>query len=274
MAVTTSLPGKDYALVIDNLGNYTRGEFLNMELLKTVGKTTTRVSEVPAPIRITIQIPESLQNTRSNRVFSLMRVHDGTVTILPDLDEDPATITVETDQFSTYVLIYQDNQGQRGASSETTAPETTAPETTAPETTAPETTAPGPLPPVPQTTAPETTAPETTALETTAPETSASETLPPVPTATETTPAQTTAPETTPVQTAAPETTPAVKETTAAPTTAASTTAAPTAPQKPSHNGNGANTGDSSPITFYIIAAIAALIALAVLGVILARRKK
>lgn len=38
----------------------------------------------------------------------MIRVHNGEVSFLPDLDADANTITIETDRFSTYVIVYQD----------------------------------------------------------------------------------------------------------------------------------------------------------------------
>lgn len=53
-----------------------------------------------------MDIPENLRN--SGRTFSIIRVHDGVATTLKDLDGNPITITVESDQFSTYAIAYED----------------------------------------------------------------------------------------------------------------------------------------------------------------------
>jgi hypothetical protein len=38
--------------------------------------------------------------------FAVIRLHEGKTDILPDLDGDPNTITIGTDRFSTYTVIY------------------------------------------------------------------------------------------------------------------------------------------------------------------------
>ena len=42
----------------------------------------------------------------------MMRIHDEEVTVLEDTDEDPETLTVESDEFSTYVMLYQEKEKQ------------------------------------------------------------------------------------------------------------------------------------------------------------------
>ena len=39
-----------------------------------------------------------------------MRVHDGEATLLPDLDNQEDTITIDTARFSTYVIVYRDTE--------------------------------------------------------------------------------------------------------------------------------------------------------------------
>ena len=43
-------------------------------------------------------------------VFYVLRLHEGEATLLYDVDDDPETVTINTDGFSTYVLLYQDNK--------------------------------------------------------------------------------------------------------------------------------------------------------------------
>ncbi len=83
--------------------------FLNIDLSKTVGNGEALIlSETGAPVSITMDIPEEFQT--DNRRFSVIRVHDGITTELPDLDNNPKTVTIETDRFSTYALVYTDKQ--------------------------------------------------------------------------------------------------------------------------------------------------------------------
>ena len=43
-------------------------------------------------------------------IFYVLRLHEGEATLLYDVDDDPETVTINTDGFSTYVLLYQDNK--------------------------------------------------------------------------------------------------------------------------------------------------------------------
>jgi cellobiose-specific phosphotransferase system component IIB len=81
------------------------GVFLQIDLTKMVGDKITEVARTNAPIRVTITIPEAL---RGKAAYSVLRLHDGVVTVLKDLDNDPNTVTFETDAFSDYALAYQE----------------------------------------------------------------------------------------------------------------------------------------------------------------------
>lgn len=96
------------AIIADT--EYTVGQYLSIELLKLInGELSDRITELKTPISITIEIPEELRG--ENRAFAIVRVHDGKAEILEDQDNDPNTITILTDKFSTYAIVYQDNAG-------------------------------------------------------------------------------------------------------------------------------------------------------------------
>ncbi|WP_050637131.1 leucine-rich repeat domain-containing protein [Candidatus Stoquefichus sp. SB1] len=99
---------KDKTVVESVLGEMKIGQYLDVSLLKIIDHEESRISQTRGIIRITIEIPESLR--KANREFVMIRVHDGVATILKDLDTDANTITIETDQFSTYAIAYQDKQ--------------------------------------------------------------------------------------------------------------------------------------------------------------------
>lgn len=93
---------------------YTVGQYLDLSLFKVIrdnsGTTTTHAVETTnAPILITITIPENIKGD-ANRAFAILRVHDEEIVILEDQDTDPDTITIETDRFSTYVIICQEEK--------------------------------------------------------------------------------------------------------------------------------------------------------------------
>ena len=88
---------------------YTLGMYLKIDLIKKInGQQVGKITEINSPIRITIEIPENLRN--NNRKFVIVRVHNGVAEILEDIDNDPDTITIMTDRFSTYAIAYKDGQ--------------------------------------------------------------------------------------------------------------------------------------------------------------------
>ncbi|MCM1120879.1 MAG: sortase B protein-sorting domain-containing protein, partial [bacterium] len=89
---------------------YSVGQYLNIDLYKLVGENRTDITETAKKIRIVIAVPDSLKTADSSqiRAFAVIRVHDGTAELLADLDDSADTVTIETDRFSTYAIIYQD----------------------------------------------------------------------------------------------------------------------------------------------------------------------
>jgi hypothetical protein len=102
----TEIPQADHSLLLMALDGKTMGQYLDISLIKNIDGTESRITQTNSPIRIVISIPENLRG--SDRVFSIVRVHDGVATTLMDLDTDPNTVTIETDCFSTYAIAYSD----------------------------------------------------------------------------------------------------------------------------------------------------------------------
>ncbi len=83
--------------------------YLDIDLSKTIGdQAPAAITETEKMITIMISIPPELQ--LQNRSFSVIRVHNGVATELPDLDDNPATVTIQTDRFSTYALVYSEQE--------------------------------------------------------------------------------------------------------------------------------------------------------------------
>lgn len=118
--VTDSVNSQDKTAVQNTLDKYTVGQYLDISLVKIVGTSRNIVSETAGKIKITITIPENLKNTdvTKTREFAIIRIHNGEVTVLNDMDASGDTITIETDRFSTYALVYQDTTKNSGASEE------------------------------------------------------------------------------------------------------------------------------------------------------------
>ena len=77
-------------------------QFFDLTMLKTADGITERVSELPTTMEVVIEIPQDIYKSGKN--YSILRVHNGQVSVLPDLDDDPKTITFRTDRFSSYAI--------------------------------------------------------------------------------------------------------------------------------------------------------------------------
>ncbi len=85
--------------------------FLDMSLWKKVGGNAERkVSDTGSALEITVEVPADLQNVPAGftRTYRILRVHNGTVEIVGESTEP--TITVLSDKFSTYMLVYSDTK--------------------------------------------------------------------------------------------------------------------------------------------------------------------
>ena len=77
-------------------------KFFDLTMLKTVDGFTERVTETPTTMEVIIEIPDDVYE--KDKIYSILRVHDEELKVLPDLDDDPRTITFRTDRFSSYAI--------------------------------------------------------------------------------------------------------------------------------------------------------------------------
>ena len=77
-------------------------QYFDLTMLKTADGYTERVTELPTTMEVVIEIPDEVYS--SGKTYSVLRVHNGELTVLPDLDDDPKTITFRTDRFSSYAI--------------------------------------------------------------------------------------------------------------------------------------------------------------------------
>ena len=106
----------DKEAVAQALNGFTVGQYLNIDLYKLAEAERTDIHETAKKIKIVIAVPEALRNADSSktRTFAVVRVHDGRAELLADLDGSADTITIETDRFSTYAIVYQDTANGGG----------------------------------------------------------------------------------------------------------------------------------------------------------------
>ncbi len=86
------------------------GQYLNIDLYKLVEKTRTDITETSKKIKIVIDVPDSLKSKDSGkpRTYAIIRMHGGMAETLADLDNDADKITIATDCFSTYAIVYKE----------------------------------------------------------------------------------------------------------------------------------------------------------------------
>ena len=105
-----SVSDDDKKAVNGALNGYKVGQYLDISLFKVIGANQDKVTETAGKVRIVITIPDALKNTntKKTRTFGVIRVHNGQAVFLNDTDSDENTITIETDRFSTYAIVYKD----------------------------------------------------------------------------------------------------------------------------------------------------------------------
>ncbi len=106
---TNNVSPQDKTAVENRLGglkDYKLGQYLDVNLLKIIGGSEgVKITQTNKPITVTFEIPDALQGKVR---YSVIRIHQDKADVLQDLDNAPNTITIETDKFSTYALVYQE----------------------------------------------------------------------------------------------------------------------------------------------------------------------
>ena len=97
---------------------YTVGSWFDISLYKQLGDgDAVWLYQTDRPIRLTVQVPEGLLNTRKNitRTFWVIRCHDGRAEFLPtQYDDGRDALSFETDRFSGYAIVYKDARSTNG----------------------------------------------------------------------------------------------------------------------------------------------------------------
>ncbi len=118
---TYLVPAADKAMVeavIGGMQGCKLGQYLDVNLLKIIGSVQKKIHETNALITVMFEIPEALRG--DGREYAVIRVHDGETAVLPDLDKDADTVTIQSDKFSTYALVYSE-ETESGASDESSS---------------------------------------------------------------------------------------------------------------------------------------------------------
>ncbi len=73
--------------------------------VKIGGGDWNTITHTEKPIDVVVGIPKTLK--AEGREFTIIRSHDDTYALLLDLDDNPDTITISTDLFSAYAIVYE-----------------------------------------------------------------------------------------------------------------------------------------------------------------------
>ena len=125
---SATMPKADKDLILSKAGNNKIGLFLDISLFKKVGSNDpSKVTDVNGKIKISFVVPENLR--KEGRQFEIIRVHNGVASVIQGTyDAASYTFTFETEEFSSYALVYTDKSGAatvtKTPTSKTTTPKT------------------------------------------------------------------------------------------------------------------------------------------------------
>ena len=122
--ITNNVPPAEVSIINSTAthNNATIGKYFDIDLMQQIDLgTPSNITETNGSVTITLEVPNSLINSNASitREYMMIRVHgNGAVAnVLPcTYDATSQTVSFETDRFSTYVLVYNDQQNSTGGS--------------------------------------------------------------------------------------------------------------------------------------------------------------
>lgn len=108
--IAVSLTGQDKAdavteRIMKNAVGQKPVQYFDLTMLKSADGYTERVTELPTTMEVVIEVPDEVYE--AGKTYSILRIHNGELSVLPDLDDNPKTITFRTDRFSSYAIAKQ-----------------------------------------------------------------------------------------------------------------------------------------------------------------------
>ena len=101
---TDTVPYRSKKAIDRNLA-YKPVTYFDFTVMKTLDADTTLVTETGKELEVTVEIPEEFR--KAGRKFSVIRDHEGEITVLKDIGNDPNSVTFRTDRFSEYAIVYE-----------------------------------------------------------------------------------------------------------------------------------------------------------------------
>jgi hypothetical protein len=105
--ISGSVSNEERQLITDAIrainDGYQVGMYFALDIIKNVGGVSSTVSNLTAPVKIDVTLPDSLINSDANviRTYKVMRIHDGEVS-------ETKQLSFYSDRFSTYAVVYSD----------------------------------------------------------------------------------------------------------------------------------------------------------------------
>lgn len=99
----------------EQISGLVMGMYVDISMYMRIGSGDWNVIHATnEPVEIILDIPDELAGLTAD--FYIMRAHEGEYLLMEDLDETPETITIQTEAFSTYAILYQMREGDGGKS--------------------------------------------------------------------------------------------------------------------------------------------------------------
>ena len=105
--ISVSLTGMDSAddstkKIMKNAVGQKPVKFFDLTMLKTVDGYTEKVTELPTSMEVIVEVPADIY--KAGAKYSILRVHNGELSVLPNLSDNPKEIRFRTDRFSSYAI--------------------------------------------------------------------------------------------------------------------------------------------------------------------------
>ena len=105
VSLTKEEPSYETGVIMKSAIGQTPVCYFDLSLFKTTNGDTERISRLSGPMGVVIEIPDDIY--KKGKTYSVLRIHNGELSVLPDVDNDPKTITFYTDRFSSYAIAKQ-----------------------------------------------------------------------------------------------------------------------------------------------------------------------
>ncbi|MCD7894469.1 MAG: leucine-rich repeat domain-containing protein [Erysipelotrichaceae bacterium] len=113
---------EEMAIIESKLGEYIGIQYLDIDLTKNVDGVLSDITSTSGKISVIVDIPDTLIETvgDTSGKYVVVRLHDGVVEILEDLDNDDDKVTFATDKFSTYAIAFVETTVTTSSTDDTT----------------------------------------------------------------------------------------------------------------------------------------------------------